>query len=592
LLGSAVVLFLLLLTMIIKRMSPPPPAAKITVRDTIDLLDGPFVAMAKGVSNDNYALWLGSGISFSRMPGLKLVVQKVLRFLQEHVVHGDADCRFRRALNSVLLLATPSADEIARTDLELSIDTWPDLDLFSQRLVSNYARVLDVTVDGEESDFLLWSGVDITKIYADPLIAPDSEHLCIALLAMEGAASDIASANWDGLIEKAAAELSPGPSLTVLVRAEDTRGAPPGPRLYKFHGCAVKAKNDPPNYRPKLVAQQSQINGWAAKADNVVIANRLIDIATTKRTLMMGLSAQDSNIQGVFVQAQDRMGWPWPSPDLAYVFSENQLGIDQLGLLKNVYPTAYTAANRNAIYQEALIQAFAKPLLVALVLHVLATKLSALASQAPGKLNVAGRVEIDRGICILRNFISEHVETIGHEPFVRELVSQSERTMAFFRDGHEPPVGSLSYKPLSAATVDVTLRDAGVAASGLREMGVGIGLLGLGLSNGNWIVLPSDRSDSRSGALCVEAATGRSRLFFASNSHVALRLYTNGHLADDDNTVVVHSMEIPLPQPRSPRGAFGRTGKPGLRHVSVADLMDTCVDAASLLERFREETAL
>lgn len=113
-------------------MSTPPAATKITVRDTIDLLEWPVVAMANGVSNDNYALWLGSGISFSRMPGLKLVVQKVLRFLQEHIVHGDADCRFRRALNFVLLLATPSADEIARTYLEMPIDTWSDLELFSQ----------------------------------------------------------------------------------------------------------------------------------------------------------------------------------------------------------------------------------------------------------------------------------------------------------------------------------------------------------------------------------------------------------------------------------------------------------------------------
>jgi hypothetical protein len=47
-----------------------PSAANITVAETLGLLDGPFTGLAKGVAEGRYALWLGSGISLSRVPGL------------------------------------------------------------------------------------------------------------------------------------------------------------------------------------------------------------------------------------------------------------------------------------------------------------------------------------------------------------------------------------------------------------------------------------------------------------------------------------------------------------------------------------------
>ena len=67
--------------------------------------------------------------------------------------------------------------------------------------------MLDIPVPGEGPDFLLWEALGVVATYADPTVEPDSEHLCIAGLIAEGAALTIVSANWDGLIEKAVAEL-------------------------------------------------------------------------------------------------------------------------------------------------------------------------------------------------------------------------------------------------------------------------------------------------------------------------------------------------------------------------------------------------
>jgi NAD-dependent SIR2 family protein deacetylase len=69
-------------------------------------------------------------------------------------------------------------------------------------LWDSYASVLDIRVEGEADDYMLWNAVDVRTMFGS-LADPDCEHLSIAMLVMEGAIADIASANWDGLIERA-----------------------------------------------------------------------------------------------------------------------------------------------------------------------------------------------------------------------------------------------------------------------------------------------------------------------------------------------------------------------------------------------------
>src|SRR3546814_19908872 len=124
---------------------------------------------------------------------------------------------------------------------------------------------------------------------------------------------------------------------------------------------------------------------------NPVMAPFLTGLITRRPTLMLGLSAQDSNIQNLFAEAQATMAWPWPSHPPAYVFSENALGIDQRGLLQNVYHLHYGPANRSAMESEALVQAYAKPLLLALLLFVVTAKLKRLEENGRPGLSAADR---------------------------------------------------------------------------------------------------------------------------------------------------------------------------------------------------------
>src|SRR5258708_7802400 len=132
-------------------------AATITVGETIAFLDGSVSSVARGISENRYALWLGSGISRGRVDGLDKLIRRVL-----------------------------------------------------------------------------------TQIHQRSLIV---SIFCIAILALEGCAADIATANWDGLIEIALEKLSGrGRVLRVCVLGEDLRIEPLRSNLYKFHGCAVRAR--------------------------------------------------------------------------------------------------------------------------------------------------------------------------------------------------------------------------------------------------------------------------------------------------------------------------------------------------------------
>ena len=83
-------------------------AATISIRETLDLLDGPFAELGLGVAQGQYALWLGSGLSRNRVDDLKQLIKRVLAHLQTRIVAADPDCRFRQALDEALQLAVGS----------------------------------------------------------------------------------------------------------------------------------------------------------------------------------------------------------------------------------------------------------------------------------------------------------------------------------------------------------------------------------------------------------------------------------------------------------------------------------------------------
>jgi hypothetical protein len=569
-------------------MPHAPTAAEITLRQTIELLDGPFASFAAAVCEGGYTFWLGSGISLGRVEGLRRLIPRVLDHLQRRVEAGDPECRFRHLLNEIMSLAALSEPERVAINVENPISTWPPLPVIVERLITDYARFLDLAPSGEDPDYLIWEAVDVRSIYAHPAIEPDSEHLCLALLVLEGVVSDMPSANWDGLIERAIDTVAPGqvPLLVCVVR-EDLRLPARQATLYKFHGCAVRARDNAHRYRSRLIARASQINGWSADEENRPILNRLVDLAATKRALMLGLSAQDGNIQSIFAAARASMPWEWPIDPPAYAFSEDQLGFDQRSLLQMVYRGAYSAATRDDIFARALVRAYAKPLLAALVLHVIFTKLERLLALVPCRLPDPERLLVANGLRRLRDAVADAAQppTAG---MVGTAVRHLARFMALFHEG-DATGGVIPYRPVTPRAIQHLAADPATATAGMRELAVAAALTGMGMSEGHWSMQAVDPAIRTEGTFKLISGGRASKFFVVANTSAATRLKLNGHVKDDDNAIIVHGLEIAPAMSRSPRPRRARTGAPGVREVSIAGLLADTISASELMQRFREE---
>ena len=83
-----------------------------TVAQTLALLDDRFASLAEGIAQGRYAFWLGSCIS--RYVGFMMfgkLVRLILVHLHARINCHSANCRFRRALERIILLAELSAAE-------------------------------------------------------------------------------------------------------------------------------------------------------------------------------------------------------------------------------------------------------------------------------------------------------------------------------------------------------------------------------------------------------------------------------------------------------------------------------------------------
>ena len=559
----------------------------------MDLLDGNFSGLADGVGQGWYAFWLGSGISSDRVDDLKGVVARVLTHLRDNIDHGNSNCAYRTALEEAVELAHLSPGDRARVDFATPVSDWPVIDAVLTNLTRGYSRLLDIRVRGhDEPDYLLWEVVNVPATFAAARATPDCEHLCLAILALEGVLPDVASANWDGLIEAAVDKLTDaaGTTLRVCVVPADLREPPLPTRLLKFHGCAVRAATDPATYRPLLIARYSQITDWPHNDDYALMRHQLVNLAATKPTLMIGLSAQDVNIQFLFGEARGLMAWGWPCYPPAHVFAENLLGEDQRNILRVVYRDAYDA-NIPAIEASALFQAYAKPALTALVLHVLCRKLCTFVQNVDAPdLSEASRAALTQGIVTLRNRLSG-----GAEPdrlaFIRSLVRGTAQAMALFQEG--TPAADQRYRALGDVPIQRIAADANLATSGVRELAAALAVLGLGESGGNWTVGVADLANPQNGALRLVSGADSTRIFFAANDRAGVQLEINGLVRlDDTDAIVIHSIS-PVPRmARSPLAPPGRIGRACLRSVRMAELLRQATSADQLSERFREEAVL
>lgn len=570
-----------------------PSAWDITIVETLGLLDGEFGEFALGLANDSYAIWLGAGISLSKVPGLVGVTEGVLEHLRAKVDPANDNCRFKRSLDRIIALVNLSTDDYKEVDYAKPVAQWRDRERIAKSLTGVYARMLDQHPQGEPADYLVWDGIGVVARYADPAISPGPEHLGLAGLIVEGVVSDAASANWDGLLEKAVALLAGGTPGVMQVRVlpDDVKDNTARARLYKFHGCAVLAGQDEAHYRDRLVGRASQIHGWAEKAENKVIAAKLIDLAVSKSTLMLGLSTQDTNIQSIFVVAQANLPSHFPTHPPSVILSEQDVGADQLSLLQNFYKLDY-GGKAAEIEKASLLRSYGQSLLPALWLHVFTAKLEALVALGAPGLSDAAREQLKADLRSLRDAAATGVPLQENGAFMLKALAWAGRAISLFRDGKELEAASGVYTPLSINSVAKTLADPTVASSGLAQLALAIALIGRGKAAGHWMLSLSDSADAKAGAVKVTGPVRSAEIFFAANAQAAARLIAAGHASEDDEAIILHSHDVPPRSARHPTAPPGRTLRRGRREFSLAALAQDETDLARLMQRFQGEMAI
>jgi len=564
-----------------------PDAGTISIRETIDLLDGAYSDVSQGVSEGQYAFWLGSGISRERVTDLNGVLAKLLDFLRINAT-GAADCPFKKAFDTIVEMAKLSDDERGAIDLGRPVREWSCAKLLLARLWNQYSKVLSVTISGQGFDYLLWSGLDFKNTFASQ--EPDAEHLAIGMLALEGVVTRLATANWDGLLEAAMAELGHPDTYGVTVTGDDLRGPAAAAILYKFHGCALRAINSEVAYRPLLVARSAQITGWMSNDTFKIVREQLEATIQTSRTMVMGLSAQDENIKNLFGKANTHKGWKWTDTPVPIVFSANDLGDDQKSLLNVAYGDDYEP-NHEAICNRARLQAYAKPLLLALLLQVFTGKLQVLANDAVApSLNDAARKEIADGITQLRNRAAD-ADSSDRVAFVRTVAAALARARHQLQNGTSE-AGVQPYFAIDDRPAHMMRGKVALAASGQREAAVALGLIGLENKDRAWTPLIDDPADPRSGALRLSSKSTTARVFLAANDDNVTSLITEGAFSEDDkDVVVICSRKVSGRQQRSPRATY-RDGSHGPRYISFGTMLANANDLDDLRDNFRNEVSI
>lgn len=561
-------------------------AHEIRVSQTLELLRTQFTSVAEAVENGLYAFWLGSGISREKLDAVPVFVMTVLTFLQSRIDSHDLDGPSSIQFIEALELAELSELEKKQIDLSLPLSEWTICDPIVDRISRRYSELLDIEVPGEQPDFLLWDVLDVRGQYGNGTSDPDLEHFCLAVLIMEGVAPEIVTANWDGLIEKAVEELAPrAPSLlSVYVRSLDFRAPRGRSRLLKFHGCAVRAIDDPAVYRRMLVGRRTQITDWPRDDDHAVMRHEMTSIGVSRPTLMIGLSAQDNNIQDLFAAAKEVLPWTWPTEPSAFVFAEDALGLDQKNILRVGYRSDYQG-NEEAIARASHIRAYGKPLLTALMLRVWTRKLEVLAEMArPSDIEIisVGIEAVARAAAL----------SVDGDPALnaRRLISDMGRAMALVRSGR-PPLEEGSYAPIGVTPVHQMADDPAIPSSGLPEAALALSVVGNGLIDGTFVLQRSAAPTAESRpVLAIESDSGAvSRVFFAASPTAAVELALAGLVDDSDpTTILIHSSTPPTTLQRAPSDAPGRTGRREVRHIDMADLASSSGSYDELRQNFRK----
>ena len=441
-------------------------------------LRGEHEALAQDVADGRRFFWIGSGISRKQAPDLVELIRQTLLFLRDRAWSGvDDSADHEDALRRILASHLPHE----LTEYNDRGESWVPGDLESTR--NSYSQILGTWVDRKAtSNYLLMEAASVPSRYGDPSIEPGLDHQLLAILIAEGVLPEMASGNWDGLIERAVRKFTGNPKrLAVHVLAKDTRDTANVSWLAKFHGCAVKALENPAEYGAAIIATTGQISAWSVAPEFAHLRDPLVQKVQQFRSVVLGLSVQDSDLLNIFTSAASTHPWTWEADHPAYVFAEPRLLDAQETVLANSY--SEYGANRPEILKRSAFGEYSEALLGALVIYVVVEKLKA-ALRRNDSLSSLIIHDLEIGVDALEELVTTltraevgrlvQILTLGFS----RLVEQFYGSQHFRFDG--------SYTPLLDGPMSKVEQDPVVTITGANRFALMIGLFGRGRFSARW----------------------------------------------------------------------------------------------------------
>ncbi len=576
-----------------------PAAHEITVPQILQLLDGDFSSFAEAASNGEFSFWIGSGIS-RNAPNLGDLLESCVEYLRRKF---EAECGhgvYSDALSEVMEISgyqnEPWTDWISAPFCD-----WPKKNEIISNLWNKYSDVLDVRIQGQPEDFILWDAINIREAFRNPK-PPAAEHLSIAALILEGAVTELASANWDTFVENAVERLSGHANnvLQVIVEPTQLRSSPGRARLLKFHGCIKHATDEPAVFRKYLTGSTRQITDWPNEPAFSAVRNDFVSIATNKKSLILGLSLQDEDLQQIISKAQKIHPWPWPcEPDApGYIFCQDELPRGQKNALKVAYRDAYDEYGHEIVVRSHL-RAWPEQVLIALLIRIVFEKLRLVLEEWLNEhVEPALKEEFSDSMKKCRDFVGELVGN-DRNKFAEEAISVWPRVLSVFKHGRLPKQPD-RYDTISSFPPSQVLDDDAPRAAHLGKLGFALAILQRGQDEAKWRLAPPLVPTVEGGAFAVQGRWDGAQvrpIFLVRSYAEALELQKEGAF-DANGAIVLHGDDIWQQlrstggNARSPRSSFGRTGRVRTSHVSLTSLLTTCASADELRDEFMAEAAI